>query len=124
MAAIIPIWRLFVSVLIWINRTKGSAYIRFHTAQALSWQVLQTLLVLLIAIVNFGLVLLLMFSSQPLSENVLSTQIQFFLMLSPTFIASWFFILTGFWMAYKAFRGQLNHYPVVGKSVARFLQKG
>jgi len=126
-AAVLPLWGLLVSILIWVTQREKSEYIRQQSMQALAWQVLQIWIFLggmVLYVSSFSLVFGSIFLLQEVPSD--APPPGFFVpvcVFGLIFLSFFVTIVVALYAAVRNLQGHPFIYPIVGPRVQNYLTR-
>jgi uncharacterized Tic20 family protein len=120
-------WGAIAAIVLWITQRQKSAFVAFHSLQALMYQLLQTVYILLVmpvaALVLVGAIAgiaALSYDSASRADPTLVIVAQF-AFLGSIFCGFGLYILVGLVAAVLVLSGRDFHYPLIGRRMQRHL---
>ena len=126
-AVILPMWGIIVTAVFWATQREKSKFIQDQTLQALSWQIMQVLMMFVSIGCYMASFFLMMGSAFTMDPQTMSgPPAGFFLpfcIMGLYFLSFIFFILIGIFAAIRVIQGHRFTYPIVGGWIRRYMEQ-
>lgn len=125
-AAILPMWGLLVSILIWVTQREKSEYIRQQALQALAWQAVQICLFLGGMVLYMGSFFIMFGTTMFWDDSAMGMPPGFFLpfcVMGFIVISFVITIIVALYAAVRNLQGRPFTYPIIGARVQAYLAK-
>ncbi len=126
-AVILPMWGIIITAVFWATQREKSKFIQDQTLQALSWQVLQVVMMFVSIgcyMASFFLMMGSTFMMEP--QNMSGPPAGFFLpfcVMGLYFLSFIFFIFIGIGAAFRVIQGHRVTYPIIGGWVRGYMEQ-